>query len=124
MGKQRGVSLTGLIITLAILAALAIVTAKLLPTYMEYFSVKKMFSAMAQNGDLSGTVAEIRRSYETRNAIEDVKNVQPSDLQISKSGGETVVSAEWSVKVPMVANISVCIDFSATTAKAASAPAQ
>ena len=122
MGKQRGVSLTGLIITLAILAVIAIITAKLLPTYVEYFSVKKMFNAMVQNGDLNGTVAEIRRSYDTRNAIEDVKSVQASDLQISKAGGETVVSAEWSVKIPMVSNISVCIDFSVTTAKAAAPP--
>lgn len=117
MGKQRGLSLTGLIITLGVLAFLAVMAAKLLPAYVEYFAVKKMFAAMEQNGDLNGTPADIRRSYTTRNAIEDVKNVQANDLEISKEDGQTVLTANWSVKVPLVSNISACLDFSVTTAK-------
>ncbi len=118
MGKQRGVSLTGLIITLAILGFLAVMVAKLLPAYIEYFSVKKIFAAMVQNGDTKGTIAEIRRAYDTRNAIEDVKSVQSTDLEITKEGGETVLSAAWSVKIGLVANISACIDFTVSTAGA------
>jgi Domain of unknown function (DUF4845) len=116
MGKQHGLSLSGLIMTLAVLAVLAIVAAKLLPVYVEYFSVRKMFAAMEQNGDTKGTIPEIRRSYDTRNAIEDVKNVSGKDLEITTEGGEKVVSAAWSVKVPLVANISIVIDFEASTA--------
>ena len=39
------------------------------------------------------------------------------DLEITKEGGEAVVTANWSVKVPIVANFSACLDFSVTTAK-------
>ena len=117
MHGQRGVSLSGLIWTLAILAFLGIMAAKLLPSYIEYFTVKKMFASMEQAGDMKGTVREIRMSFERRNAIEDVKSVKPEDLEISKVGGETVVSANWSVKVPLVYNISACLDFAVTTAK-------
>ncbi len=118
MGKQRGVSLTGLIITLAVLGFLAVMAAKLLPAYIEYFAVKKIFAAMVQNGDTKGTVPEIRRAYDTRNAIEDVKSVQGQDIEVSREGGETVLSANWSVKIGLVANISACIDFSVTSASA------
>jgi Tfp pilus assembly protein PilE len=117
MPQQRGLSLMGLIVTLGVLAFLAIMAAKLLPAYVEYFSVKKILAAMDYNGETKGTVSEIRRHYDTRNAIEDVKSVEGKDLEIRKEGGETVVSADWSVKVPIVANVSACIDFSATTAK-------
>jgi hypothetical protein len=116
MGKQHGISLSGLIMTLAVLAAAAILAAKLLPVYVEYFAVKKMFAAMEQNGDTKGTIPEIRRSYDTRNAIEDVKNVTSKDLEITNEGGDKIVSATWSVKVPLVANISLLIDFDASTA--------
>ena len=119
MGKQRGVSLTGLIITLAVIGFLAVMGAKLLPAYIEYFSVKKVFAAMVQNGDTKGTVPEIRRSYDTRNAIENVKSVQGADIEITREGGEAVLTAAWSVKIPMVANISACIDFNVTTASSA-----
>ena len=118
MSHQRGLSLMGLIVTLAVVGFLGIMAAKLLPAYIEYWSVRKIFAAMVQNGDTNGTVTEIRRHYDTRNAIEDVKNVQGKDLEITKEGGQTVVSADWSVKVPLVANVSACIDFSASTATA------
>src|SRR5476651_424919 len=109
MGKQRGVSITGLIITLAILGFLAVMAAKLMPAYIEYYTVKKMLATMEQSGQLTGSVRDIRRAYDTRNAIEDV--------EITKEGGETVLTATWSTKVPLVSNASACLDFVVTTAK-------
>jgi hypothetical protein len=117
MGKQRGVSLTGLIVTLCVLGFIAVMAAKLMPAYVEYFTVKKMFAAMDQAGDLKGTVRDIRRSFDTRNAIEDVKSVKGEDLEITKEGGETVITATWSNKVPLVSNVSACLDFMVTTSK-------
>ena len=117
MGNQRGVSLKGLIFWLALGGFLAIMGAKMMPSYIEYFSVKKMFATMEQAGDLKGSVRDIRRSYDTRNAIEDVKSVRGDDIEVTKEGGETVITATWSVKVPLVSNISACLDFVVTSAK-------
>ena len=115
--KQRGITLTGLIVGVAVLGFVGVMAAKLLPAYLEYFAVKKMFSSMEQAGDLKGTVKEIRNSFEKRNAIEDVKAVRPEDLEIGKEGGETVVTASWSKRVEMVGNVAACLDFVVTTAK-------
>jgi hypothetical protein len=117
MRHQRGLSLMGLIVGLGLLAFFGVMAAKLFPAYIEYFKVKKIFAAMEQGGDLNGDVRAIRGAYERRNAIEDVHSVSGADLEISKAGGETTVSATWSVKVPMVYNASACLDFSVTTAK-------
>jgi hypothetical protein len=117
MRKQQGLSLWNLIIGLSVLGFLGVMAAKLMPAYVEYFAVKKMLAAMEQAGDLKGSVREIRYAYEKRNAIEDVKSVRGDDLEVSKEGGEAVVTATWSVKVPLVSNISACLDFMATTAK-------
>src|SRR4051812_36305509 len=117
MRHQRGLSLTGLIVGLGLLGFFGVMAAKLLPAYIEYFKVKKMFATMEQAGDFNGDVRSIRGSYERRNAIEDVHSVSGADLEISKAGGETTVSATWSVKVPMVYNASACLDFSVTSAK-------
>jgi hypothetical protein len=117
MRKQQGLSLWNLIIGLSVLGFLGVMAAKLMPAYVEYFAVKKMLAAMEQGGDLKGSVREIRYAYEKRNAIEDVKSVRGEDLEVSKEGGEAVVTASWSVRIPMVANVSTCIDFTVTTAK-------
>ena len=117
MRKQRGMTLLGLIFGLGALGFFGIMAAKLMPAYIEYFSVKKMMASMDQAGDTKGTVRDIRAAFDRRNAIEDVKNVRGEDLEITKEGGETVITATWSVRVPMVYNASACLDFSVTTAK-------
>ena len=115
--RQLGVSLKAAILWMAVLGFLGVMAAKLMPAYVEYFTVKKIFKSMEEAGDLKGTVRDIRIAYDKRNAIEDVKNVRAEDLEITKEGGEAVVTANWSVRIPMVHNISACLDFTATTAK-------
>jgi hypothetical protein len=117
MRKQRGISLTGTIFWLALLGFVGIMAAKLMPAYIEYFSVKKILASLEAQGITKGSVRDIRFGYEKLNAIEDVKSVRGEDLEITKSGGEAVVSATWSVRVPLVYNINACLDFSATTEK-------
>jgi len=116
MRNQQGVSLMQLIVTLGVLGFLGVMGAKLMPSYLDYFKVKKIFATMENAGDLKGSVGDIRRSFQRRNAIEDVRGVTQDDLEITKEGGEAVVSASWSVKVPLVYNVSACLDFYATTA--------
>ena len=117
MRKHRGISLMGTIVTLAVLGFLGVMAAKLLPAYLEYGSVKKIFATMEQAGQTKGSVREIRYAFDKLNAIEDVKSVRGDDIEVSKEGGETVITATWSVKVPLVYNASACLDFMVTTAK-------
>src|SRR5262245_34504375 len=102
--KQQGISLKSAIVWMAILGCLGVMAAKLMPAYVDYCTVKKMFKAMDEQGDLKGTVRDIRNAFDKRNASEDVKNVRPDDLEITKEGGEAVVTANWSVRVPLVHN--------------------
>ena len=117
MRRERGIGLVQLIITLGLVGFVGLMLAKCMPSYLEYFSVKKMFAAMEQTGETKGTVREIRSAYERRNNIEDVKSVRPEDIEITKEGGETVLTASWSARVPLVYNVSACLDFVVTTAK-------
>ena len=115
--KQQGFELKTAIFWMAIIGFVVVMGAKLMPAYVEYFTVKKMLRAMEEQGDLKGNVRDIRNAFDKRNAIEDVKNVRPDDLEITKEGGEAVVSVAWSVRVPLVSNVSACLDFFATSAK-------
>jgi hypothetical protein len=115
--RQRGITLTNAIIGMILLALIGLFAAKLTPAYIEYFAVKKILATMEAQGDTKGSVTEIRNSFARRNVIENVQAVAPNDLEITKDGGEVVVTAAWSVKVPIVANFSACLDFTVSTAK-------
>ncbi len=116
--SQRGISLTGALMGMIVLAAVGLFGAKLMPAYLDYFAVKKILAAMEASGETkSGTVKQLRDAFDRRNTIEDVKAVNGSDLEITKEGGETVITATWSTKISMIGNFSACLDFSASTAK-------
>jgi hypothetical protein len=117
MKTQRGISLMGALGAMIVVAFIGLFAAKLLPSYIEYFAVKKIFASMEQAGDFKGTVREIRVSFDRRNSIEGVQSVKGDDLEVTKEGGEAVITVAWSVKVPMIYNFSACLDFVATTAK-------
>ena len=117
MRKQRGISLMGAIAGMVVLAFVGLFAAKMLPAYIEYFSVKKLLASMEAAGDTKGSVRDIRLSFDRRNIIEGVKEVKGDDLEVTKEGGEAIVTATWSVKIPMIYNFSACLDFVATTGK-------
>lgn len=115
--KQRGVTLTGAMVGMAVLALVGLFAAKLTPAYLEYFAVKKMLSAMQSSGEIAGSVKEIRNAWARRNVVEGVQAVTPDDLEITKEGSEVVVTAAWATKVPIMGNFSACLDFTASASK-------
>lgn len=114
---QSGITLTGALMGMIVLALAGLFGAKLMPSYLEFYSVKKIFAAMEQAGDTKGTVKEIRSAFERRAVIEGTQSINAQDLEITKEGGETVISATWAAKIPIAGNFSACLDFVVTTAK-------
>jgi hypothetical protein len=110
---QRGVTLMGLIILLFILIFVALLGFKLIPAYIDFHTAKKAINAIARERQGS-TVAEIRRSFDNRAAIDDIK-VRASDLEITKQGNEVVIGFAYRKEVPLFANIGIYIDFAAST---------
>ena len=108
---QRGVTLMGLIIVLFIAIFVAMLGFKLIPAYIDFYTAKKAINAVARQGS---SVAEIRRSFDLRSAIDDVK-VRASDLEITKEGNEMVVGFAYRKEVPLFANVGIYIDFAAST---------
>ncbi len=91
---------------------LAIVGMKLVPAYIEYFTIKKAVAGITQGGQLrNATVADVRKAFELRQAIDDFTSVGPKDLEITKDGSEVVISFAYEKRIPLFHNISVLIDF-------------
>ena len=113
--KQRGLTITALVIGLVVVIFIALLGFKLIPAFMEYRSMKGAISAIAREKQ-SSTVAEIRRAFESRQAIDDFQAVKATDLDISKQGNQVVIAFAYRKEVPLFANIGVYIDFAANTA--------
>lgn len=120
MHKQRGATLIGMLFVGILVVFAAIVTMKLVPAYIEYYSIKKVFSAMAADPALKdANPSEVRESYARRSGIDNITAVKAQDLEISREDGTLVVAAQYRVEKPLFGNAGMYIDFAATTASAA-----
>ena len=116
MKKQFGMSIYALMYVLITVGIAGFIGLKVGPAYLEYYSVKKIMATMAnQEVKDAVTVKEIRDGFDRRASIAYVTVVQGSDLEITKDGGETVATAVWTVKSPLFYNVSVVLDFTAST---------
>lgn len=120
MDKQKGLTFWSMVFTVGTIAAVALLTMKLLPAYSEFFAIKKAIHRLETEGSLPAmSEDEIRRAFDRSTAIDDIHSVQPKDLKIRRtSDGETVVAAEYEVVIPIVANASALLKFNATTGNA------
>jgi hypothetical protein len=116
MKKQQGMTLISLILIGALVIGVAIVAIKTAPSVVEYFSILKVIKAIDASGELKGSsVADIRKSFDKRVYIDDVKSISGADLDISKDGNDIVIAFEYAKKIPIAGNVSLCIDYSGSS---------
>ena len=104
MYRQRGLSLIGVLFIGAILGFLFLVGLRVVPAVTEYLAIKRAISSVASEASGEATVSELRRSFD-----------KGADLDITKVGGKVAITADYSRKIPLVANVSLLIDFNAAT---------
>lgn len=113
---QRGVSMIGFLFMAVVVIFIAMLAMKLVPAYIEFFSVKKILAAMGQDSETKTmSNADIRNSFAKRAGVSYVTVVKPDDLSIDRSGGNMAISAEYEYRTPLVANISLVVDFKASS---------
>lgn len=114
--QQRGLTMIGFLFVAVMLIIVAMLAMKLVPAYIEFFSVKKILATMGQESDLrSKTNADIRNDFIKRANVGYVTVVKPEDLSIDRRGGTPVVSAEYQFRTKLAGNVSLVVDFSASS---------
>jgi hypothetical protein len=116
MRKQRGMGFLGVLVLIIGIVLAAILGMKLVPAYIEYFTIKKAVTSIVQSGELrNATVADVRKAFDRRATIDDITAITPADLEVSKDGNEVVIAFAYQKKVPLFHNVSVLIDFAGTS---------
>jgi hypothetical protein len=112
MKRQKGVSLSGLLIAAVLVVVLALLALKVTPVLLEYNTIKRQFRSMAEDPALRGASREqIRRAFIARAMVDDIKSLSAEQVEITKEGNDLVISADYDVKVQLFRNVSACFDF-------------
>lgn len=93
--KQQGVSLIGILFVGGVLVFLGVVGAQVMPTYTEYQTIVKAVDKAKQ----SGSIAEVRSTFDKAAQIDDIKSITGKDLEVTKDGDKTVVTFAYSKEI-------------------------
>ena len=112
MHAQRGITLTGFMV-FAVLAVSALLLAfKIGPAYSEFYTIQKIMRTVAAEPAMQmAALGEINTAFNNRATIENIKVISYNDLEVNKESGKLVISAAYSVKVPLFYNLSACMEF-------------
>jgi hypothetical protein len=110
--SQRGVSLSGLIVGLGVIFALAVLGMRVFPSIMEYRSAKEGIASAKRQG---GTPNEMRQAFNKAADINMITAIGGQDLIVTKNNGETQLSFDYESKVTLFTDVYLGIHFAATT---------
>ncbi|HTN93401.1 MAG TPA: DUF4845 domain-containing protein [Gallionella sp.] len=116
--NQRGFGIAGFIIGAFVFVIVAITLLKLVPAYVENAQINSVFRDIARDPDMQkATPRDIMNSFDRRASVDAITAIKADDIDISSAGDTPVLSANYSVKVPLVANISLYLEFNPSSAR-------
>jgi hypothetical protein len=111
--RQQGLSLVGFIFLAAIVGFVLFTSFRCVPAWTEYFGLKKVLQATANEFGVDASAPSIRGSFDRRAQIDDLP-VKGSDLDIRKDNGRVSLAIQYSRRVPVAGNMSLLFDFDAS----------
>lgn len=116
--NQSGLTLSGMLLTLIVVAIVIVLGMRVIPDVVEYGKIVSVVKTLARDPDLrQASPADIRRAYENRAIVDNIKSVGPQDLDISKEDGKLVLSFAYTKRVPVAGPVSLLIDFEGSSGK-------
>lgn len=108
---QNGMTAAGWLIIMAIVLFFMYLAIKLIPAYMEFFSIKSSLESVAEQTNSSTSKSEFQRLISGRLNINNIDIIKAEDVVIKDITGGKALYIEYENKIALFGNISASIDF-------------
>jgi Tfp pilus assembly protein PilE len=112
--RQNGLSMVGFLFVMVIVALVAVLAMKVVPTAVEFMAIKKAIVTAKASGT---TAREIQESFEKQRTTAYIDSVTGKDLEITKTGDGFEVDIAYQKKIELVGPASLVLDYVASTSK-------
>ena len=119
VGKtQAGLTILGFMLVAAVVIIFAMVGFRVVPSYIEYYSVKKSLDDTMRSGnaDPSNMVA-FRSELARRLQTSYVENVKANEVIVQRVGNQMVAEIAWERRLHMFGNAYILLEFEARSAR-------
>lgn len=111
---QRGMTLIGFIITLAVVGVFVYMGMKTIPMYSEFYAVKQALNGLASEPGVTGyDPAKIKDLFFRRLYISYADNIKAEHVKVVRKDADYVMTVEYEVRKPLIANLDVVGKFRA-----------
>ena len=110
---QRGAGLWGTLFIFAVIAFVVLVCIKVVPIYLNQMKIAAAVKEVSQDPRIPGDADPhtIRSALQRHWDIEDIGNIQPQDIAITRSDSGEVLSYDYEARTHLFYNIYVVVHF-------------
>jgi hypothetical protein len=108
---SRGITLIGLLMWAIVVAFVALIVVRVLPTVNEYSTILRAVQQIAKTSP--STVAEARAAFDKQKEVEySISSIGGKDLQITKENDKVVIRFAYDKEVPLFEPVFLLIKYS------------
>jgi type II secretory pathway pseudopilin PulG len=108
---HRGITLIGLLLWAIVVAFVALILVRVLPTINEYSTILRAVQQIAKAAP--STVAEARNAFEKQKEVEySISSISGKDLVVTKENDKVVIRFAYDKEVPILEPVYLLIKYS------------
>lgn len=121
MRKQQGITLIGMLLTMAVVVIAGIVVMRVVPVYLEHYAVVTSLASLNKlpptefSLDPASNANILRSKLINQLYVNSIESIKPEEIKIIPNGeGKFSISVKYEVTRPLVGNIRLLFDFQAS----------
>lgn len=115
--RQRGLTIIGFLLVAAVTVIFIAVGARMVPAYIEYYSVQKSLEKTLYDVKDPTSINEVRRTFTKYIQTDYIDSVGADDIDVQKDGNVVTATATWARKLHLAGNVSLYLDFEAKASR-------
>jgi hypothetical protein len=112
--RQAGLSITGLLLLMAIGIGIALFSMKIFPALTEYQAVKKAIIKAKEN---AATPADVARAFDLVAQIDNITSITGKDLTAVKTADGVEISFDYEKRIELFGPAKLLLEFQGSTRK-------
>jgi predicted membrane protein len=113
INRQRGMTMLSWLVVLGIAVFFILIGIKMVPTYLENYSVKQVLTNMENDRSVRTMSAqEMRKSFMKRLKINSVYEFDRDWMKITKQKNGNLISVDYEIRKPVAGNVAIVMTFS------------
>jgi len=113
INRQRGMTMLSWLVVLGIAVFFILIGIKMVPTYLENYSVKQVLANMENDRSVRKmSRQEMRKSFMKRLKINSVYEFDREWMKITKQKNGNLISVDYEIRKPVAGNVAIVMTFS------------